>query len=301
MKRKIFSLTISVVLFFVVLTPATAELFENYTEGGRVLGMGGAFVGLADDVYSVVYNPAGLANVKGIRVNANYQPKFAFEDISKMNFLASMNLGLITVGMNFYQLGQDGGLKMQKIGLGIGMGFKDVKFGPISNLKVGLGLNLYMMSVEGYYPYAGEDFSDNPMAISGGIGFLFNIFTDKLSVGGYYNDINSPAISFYDSGDGDNIKANFRIGASYLVNKYFRLSADYLFRDSDVGGLAADNFFAGAEIYFYNSVALRFGFDEGKMTLGMGVKSGMLDFNVATRVEKNLTMYYQFDITMKIK
>jgi len=300
MKRKIFSFMISVALFFAVLTPATAELFENYTEGGRVLGMGGAFVGLADDVYSVVYNPAGLADVKGININANYQPEFGFEDISKMNFLASMDLGILTVGMNFYQVGQDGGLVMQKIGLGVGMELKGVKLGPLSNLRVGLELNLYMMSIEGYFSYAGEDFSNNPMVVSGGVGFLFNILTDKLSIGGYLDNINSPSISFYDSGDGSEIKSNFRLGASYLVNKYFRVSADYLFRDN-LGGLVADNIFAGAEIYFYDAVALRFGFDEGKMTIGMGVKSGMLDFNMATRVESNLTMYYQFDITVKIK
>lgn len=301
MKKKIYSFAISIVLFFAVLTPATADLFENYTEGGRVLGMGGAFAGLADDVYSLIYNPAGLANVKGIVINANYQPEFASDDISKMNFLASMNLGLLTVGINFYQLGQDGGLVMQKIGLAAGMEFKGVKLGPIYNIKIGLGANLYMMSLDGYFPYAGENINDNPTAISGGVGFLFNLLTDKLTLGGYWDNINSPNISFYDDGSGSDIKANFRIGASYLVNKYFRLSADYLLKDSDLGGLSADNIFAGAEIYFYDAVMLRFGFDEGKMTIGMGIKSDMLDFNVATRVEEDLAMYYQFDVTVKIK
>ncbi len=301
MKRKIYSFIVLVTLFFAVLTPATAELFENYTEGGRVLGMGGAFAGLADDIYSLIYNPAGLANVKGIKINVNYQPEFGVDDVSKMNFLASMNLGLFTAGLNFYQLGQDGGLKMQKIGFGAGMALKGFKLGPISNLKVGLGVNLYMLSVDGYFPNPAEDFSDNPMAISGGIGFLFNLFTDKLSVGGYWNNISAPTISFFDdSPEHDTIKADFRLGGSYLVNKYFRLSADYVFRNYE-NALSADGVFAGAEIYFYDVVMLRFGFDEGKMTVGMGVKSSIFDFNAAVRVEENLLMYYQLDITVKIK
>ena len=34
--------------------------------GGRPLGMGNAFVGLADDVNSLLYNPGGLAWAKGV-------------------------------------------------------------------------------------------------------------------------------------------------------------------------------------------------------------------------------------------
>jgi len=301
MKKKIFSLMIAVV-FLSVISPlsATTELYQNYTDGGRVLGMGGAFVGLADDIYSLVYNPAGLANVKGININANYQPEFAVDDISKMTFLSSINLGLLTVGASFYQLGQEEGLKTTKIALGIGMGLKDLKLGPLYNLKFGLGANLYLLSVDGYYPDASEGFSNNPITASVGVGFLFNLFSDKLSVGGYWNNINSPTITFYEGTEGDSIDSDFCIGASYLVNKYFRVSADYQFSNYEYSS-GVDSFSAGAEIYFYDAVMLRFGMDGGKMTIGMGVKSGMLDFNMATRVEEDLNMYYQFDVTIKIK
>lgn len=39
--------------------PATAQTFE--TAGARALGMGGAFVGVADDITAIWWNPAGLA------------------------------------------------------------------------------------------------------------------------------------------------------------------------------------------------------------------------------------------------
>ena len=44
----------------VLAVPARAQVFE--TVGTRALGMGGAFVAVADDVTAVYWNPAGLAN-----------------------------------------------------------------------------------------------------------------------------------------------------------------------------------------------------------------------------------------------
>lgn len=52
--------TIIVLLFFVVI--ATIPVFACV--GARPLGMGGAFVAVADDINSVYWNPAGLANIK---------------------------------------------------------------------------------------------------------------------------------------------------------------------------------------------------------------------------------------------
>ncbi|MEW6681037.1 MAG: hypothetical protein AB1297_08510, partial [bacterium] len=42
----------------------TAMAFLKLGQGARVNGMGEAFVGLADDINSLYWNPAGLANLK---------------------------------------------------------------------------------------------------------------------------------------------------------------------------------------------------------------------------------------------
>lgn len=47
-------------LLFLAPAPAAAQTFE--TTGARALGMGGAFVGVADDVTAIWWNPAGLAS-----------------------------------------------------------------------------------------------------------------------------------------------------------------------------------------------------------------------------------------------
>lgn len=46
--------------------------FENIGVGARSIGMGNAFVALADDVRTIAYNPAGLANLRRSELSADY-------------------------------------------------------------------------------------------------------------------------------------------------------------------------------------------------------------------------------------
>jgi hypothetical protein len=43
--------------------PSLFGSFSNTGIGARVCGMSGAFTGLADDVYALYYNPAGLGRI----------------------------------------------------------------------------------------------------------------------------------------------------------------------------------------------------------------------------------------------
>src|SRR5688500_12796217 len=54
-----FALLFTLLLVVSRTSPASAQTFE--TAGARALGMGGAFVAVADDVTAIWWNPAGLA------------------------------------------------------------------------------------------------------------------------------------------------------------------------------------------------------------------------------------------------
>jgi hypothetical protein len=83
--------------------------FENVGVGARSIGMGGAFVGLSDSIYSIHYNPAGLCLLEGAELAGEgamlYQ---GLDDGSNIgsNFAA---FGFpvkreVSVGMNYYDL-----------------------------------------------------------------------------------------------------------------------------------------------------------------------------------------------------
>lgn len=65
-----------VVAEFALLSVLTTSLcyaaFEDLGSGARVMGMGDAFVALADDVNASYYNPAGLTQLKRIEIQVMY-------------------------------------------------------------------------------------------------------------------------------------------------------------------------------------------------------------------------------------
>ena len=76
--------------------------------GGRALGMGGAFVAVANDVTSGYYNPAGLANL-------NY-PQLALMHSEQFGNLVNYDYGAVAIpfqndmsfGLSIMRLGVDG-------------------------------------------------------------------------------------------------------------------------------------------------------------------------------------------------
>jgi hypothetical protein len=72
-------------------TGAALAAFEDTSVGGRPTAMGGAYAGLADDVYSIYHNPAGLASMPQAEFAAQYSRLFVgLTDNSNLNqsFLA---------------------------------------------------------------------------------------------------------------------------------------------------------------------------------------------------------------------
>ena len=96
------------ILFIVMLSPvATYAAFNDIGVGARPLGLGGAFVALADDSNAANYNAAGLGYVSQIQVGATTAQRFngliTYNSISTVIPLG--NVG--AVGANFGVLAED--------------------------------------------------------------------------------------------------------------------------------------------------------------------------------------------------
>ena len=64
--------------------------------GGRTLGMGNGFVGLADDVNALLYNPGGLAWVKGVSLTVKDFENITAVQAYPTGYNASLGLAVIT-------------------------------------------------------------------------------------------------------------------------------------------------------------------------------------------------------------
>jgi hypothetical protein len=73
-------------VFGQALQPAPTFQTLNYGYGARALGLGGAFVAIADDLTAIYWNPAGLGQLGGIQVHADYR----FQGDSREDFAAEV-------------------------------------------------------------------------------------------------------------------------------------------------------------------------------------------------------------------
>ena len=108
MRRKYINniLIINVVIILIITTKAWSA-FEIDNTGARAIGMSGAFCAVADNTDALVYNPAGLAQIKSSTAAFNYMKLHAGLDDGEIadNHLAYLQplnkLG--TIGISWYQ------------------------------------------------------------------------------------------------------------------------------------------------------------------------------------------------------
>ncbi len=210
--------------------------FEDLGAGARVLGMGDAFVALADDLNASYYNPAGLVQLKDIEIQATY---------------AGYYLGLTEgIGDGFIGYGQK--LKDENGALGMSYlerrasdiykeitftasyakGFKEEKF------SLGASLKYRYKSYRTEYNMSDPSQLDpvfkrgsSAYGVSVDIGFLYRP-ADFFSFGIFAGDINQPDINLLDK---DVVPMSFKMGISYRFGegKDYTINLDGLYRDGD--------------------------------------------------------------------
>ncbi|MBI5200049.1 MAG: type IX secretion system membrane protein PorP/SprF, partial [Elusimicrobia bacterium] len=221
--------------------PALAA-FDELGAGARAPGMGDAFVGLADDVYAVHYNPAGLANLARPELGASYTKLLTGlsdnSEISHMFFAYAHPLPKAkgTVATEWEQLALNSSLySEQQFSLAYGRGGYEV--GP-GRLAAGGSLK-YLRRGFGSFPeasnsYAGIGTTGRPDPVLSGrnsvakpdadLGFLYH-FRRRYSLGMAVHHLLQPNMSVNPS-DNDKIPLGMAIGLNY-ANLLSNLGVQY--------------------------------------------------------------------------
>lgn len=262
--------------------------FADIGFGARPVAMGGAFTGLANDVNSVLWNPAGLTLIK------NYEASFSYTN----------QLGLI----GYHYLAAT-----MPMGKNEGLGFSLISSGDKALREWTLGSS-YATELWGIYTgatlklrfasFGNNSLTDNDYSvfdndeITGGIanqikgtafgfgldlGMLYPL-NDQIMIGTFLRDIYSPV--FWDSktNSSDNqskgkysetVPMEWTFGSSFKVTDNFIFAVDYspaLIEDS------YQKFMAGMELKFFDMVLIRGGaqnlinnLDDERYSLGLGL------------------------------
>jgi len=268
--------------------------FLNVGAGARALGMGGAFVAVADDGTAAYWSPGGLSSLKSREVDFMHSQQF--DNLVKTNFISyvhpTSNWG--TFGISWLRLGvediprtgyvdSNGNLKQDYTDKNDN-GMKDPGEMYIELPEI-VG---YFDDVEdGIFLSYGRQLSDNFAAganlkiirqslgthSSSGfgidVGALYQLF-EGFKVGLNLRDVPRTKISWDLTGHEDEIPFSVRAGAAY-TGQVPSLSSIFTLSFSVDTKYDTETHY-GAEWWLVRTLALRLGLDDGELSAGCGLR-----------------------------
>jgi hypothetical protein len=265
-----------------------AGSFRQLGLGARAMGMGGAFVSIADDATSCFWNPAGLVQLEEKEASACYRMMFLDRRIAYVSYVqpareeAGIGLAWVNAGVGNVMGRDNNGEPTEKISNSINS--FSLSFGRRFFSWLGLGMNLRYTQ----FNLAGIN--------SYGLGFDFGVHTKfkrGIRAGAVVEDVGMKyswssgkyweKYGLTGSSVDERFPINLRLGASYLTLKEKLLVAldFYKSEHQDI------KFSSGGEYWLIKNLAGRIGYDKGVFTFGLGFKQYLDE-------ERNISIDYVF-------
>jgi hypothetical protein len=237
-------------------------LFE-LGSGARPLGMGGAFVALADDGNAPFYNPAGLAWENGVTVSSLFARQF-----DALNYAAfslafpyfgvsglALASGTIGTGETAFQYTSEAGL---------------LSFGvPIGPVGLGARVKLYRVSA----PYTATGWGIDPGVL---------VVLGPVRLGALYENAYSRGVTFAD-GHTESWTPSLNLGAAIVLSPHDGIAWSVSVEGKGLFG-TTPAFLAGLEARV-GALSARLGYDGAGLACGLSVRfaSFAIDWAYATR------------------
>ncbi|PCI35045.1 MAG: hypothetical protein COB53_11380 [Elusimicrobia bacterium] len=211
----------------------TFAAFEDLGVGARGPGIGNAFVAIADDVYALHYNPAGLGTMNRPEFTASYTQHFVgLSDNSNLSTsfagyahpLAEGRLGTIATGWNSFSLNRS---QYREDSLYVSYGKRWFENLEVGQFFAGTSIKLLRSSFGSFAEASNAtdgivNLGQSDPLLSGGsghsaidldIGFLFRFFK-HYAVGLQVMHLNQPNMAF-DGSDSDTLPMEIKAGFNY--------------------------------------------------------------------------------------
>jgi hypothetical protein len=245
--------------------------------GPRAIGMGEAYGAVANDANAVYWNPAGLRQLGGIHITAQYND---FINTLKYNYLAAampMSNGKYAVGLGVKMLssGNEDEILVNALGDPVTTGSKissgymdvDLSFACKINYSFDLGLTVKYISKK-----LNSSESVSSTSFAGDLGLMFRPPVKNLTTGLVVQNL-GPGMKF--NGISDKLPLNIKLASAYkMFENNFTVAFDVNFPNDNkpVASL-------GGEYWYRNRLVGRFGYRyQGGLDwndLGVGGKAGL--------------------------
>jgi hypothetical protein len=214
------------------------------------------------------------------------------EDISN-DYLAMTfpEVGGLSLGASWVRLGIDDIYSEDTINLALAVTT------PFSErLSVGVAGKMFLLDAPGYERYNDPNYMGGDHDFSFDLGFLYDS-GGKWTLGGVVYNILSPELQLISTtADPDPVFTEWAVGGSYLFRDTLLVTADLRDREGEWNNVVLHG---GAEIWFFNTLVLRSGLDEGMVTLGAGLQDDHWQTDFTLETDKKLGNVYMLSFTLR--
>ncbi|MCX5726814.1 MAG: PorV/PorQ family protein [Candidatus Saganbacteria bacterium] len=270
-----------------------ADAFLTYGAGARALGMGKAFVALADDASATYWNPAGITQLERDEFLSHEVTLYEGTNYTFLS-LVHPTLGIDAFGVNAIMLTTGSLEEVNESGITTGTFSNDKMAGTFAygrriypNLSVGMGVKYISVDVAGI----------PDSKASADLGMIYKPWKN-LSLGLVIQNAGSTVLSGETS---DTLKTDMRAGVAYkLLDGNLTFAVDV---DDILNGTPGPH--GGVEFKIFNGMlALRAGADSQEYTAGAGLSYSdfKLDYSLGVGELGNshrVSISYLFGPTLK--
>ena len=256
--------------------------FLKIEPGSRPVGMGGAFTGLANDINTIFWNPAGLTAVNTRELTA--MQHFSFVDINNQSIGYAQRAKQFVWGASF--LGS-----FTEIERRIGPTETPDSTVTVGGFAAGLSLAYPLgttTSIGGTAKFISQQLDiQNVYGIGADVGVILRLMDNHLGIG--LTAQNAGVLS-----GGENLPMALRAGLAYRTWKQPEAGAEEAMPPREIWAFVADahlplidanpSFHIGIERWFYDIVAARVGYRIGLndnpsdgLSIGIGIRKSGLD------------------------
>ena len=185
----------------------TGAQFLKIGVGGRPIGMGSAYAGIADDVNALYWNPGGLGQIKETELMAMHNAWFQSINHEYLGFAKGLKIGTIGVGITYLSVtGIEKRAGDTETADGT-FGATDMAAGLAYGLEVSPGVYAGLMA-----KYISQEIDDKKATgMAGDIGVLFRV-NEKVGVGLAVQNLGTK-IKFINTADP--LPMNIKAGVGY--------------------------------------------------------------------------------------
>ncbi len=256
--------------------------------------MGSAFVGVADDANAIYWNAAGMIMVDKFEITGCRSSLYDVSNLSNDYIAGVYNFNShIAVGASWTRLELKDIYHEDTINLGLAVSIPRFEY-----FSVGAAFKLFTLGAPGYEKYNDPAYEGSVNKTSLDLGLYYHSPSQVWSVGFVVYNLNEPKLQLLTTtSTPDPVYRDLALGGSYIFNGLLLVSYDLKTRYGDLNNIIGR---LGSEMWFFDVVALRGGFERENLSAGFGLKGKRWEIDLALETHYDLGNSYLFGLTIML-